>query len=1041
MDVTIDNLLNQFSRTVIDKLDRQSFDPDFLKKLFEGLLNKVSNKQSNVIEQPKPATTQKDKPAQGSIVEDLKKAYNDLLKDTTYINNYKLFLKKVFDKTLPSNQLRALTQAVEPKSVPNNKVYNSEDYEEGRRDLIKEEVKPQVVLFGGITDQGYKDLQNKLPTLLKGLLPKGPEKQKERPQGLGMLGLLGGGLALLLGGLSALVTGLMTDGPFKGLLKILSIAGIKGGIKLLEGAAKVFLGSIKNFIQLPTNMIKSAAKAIGRIFGKDVYKALLAPIRGLSNMFTGFLDNIVVSLKGVFTGIVTSLTGAISNIGKQVIGFASKMFGGLSGSVLKPLKGLTGIFGKILGGLVKVLKPVITKIPGIGTIISWGFAFSRFKSGDILGGTIDILSGIAALFPGIGTAIAIGLDVLNAFLDFKAGGANKKASEKKTGILGDWLKGLGKLVLSGLKSLPIIGPLIKSVEEFSAGNYLKGLKQLAYIATPLEFIGALLGDKEASGATKTAASVFRGIGSVLKNLGVWVAKTIWKVFSNIPIIGPALKGAKELFSGNFAKAFKQFLYINPAFELLGSLLGDQDVGGITGAVAGTIKGIGGILKDLGSWVFQQITKLPVLGPLIKMVGNFTSGEWKEGLKNLGRAVGLGGLISFFESKPDESGNQKETGSINPFKALRNAVMEKARNWWKKAWSWVRWLARRVLPSSVIKALDSDTGEKENDVTTDNTQGSKSLISAETLNRIKEATKKLLSNIKERLKGSLHNMSEGLSKAPEKLKEMFTGLGSGLKSVVSNIWGGIKNTIGGIKDKLHNWWDKSPVKKVLETGIETAKSWYNDLVKNSSNLGEMLKNTRNKIFNKVSGFFKNMTSNVTSGVKNWWNNLSWDPKSWVGLAPKTETNVAGQGTGPQTPGSQPTKDSTLQTTNNLINNDTKLTTANPLMSTSTKSAPSDKISSASSNEASPLAKLLKLGQFSQNSSSLSEIAANTNDTNNSLKVLGEAMFKLAMIFDKKLTSNGKTTIIASNNQQSQITSASEIANTNSDPIRRVRMQFA
>jgi hypothetical protein len=367
MEATADTLLNQVANLFLSKIDKQNIDPKFLKKFTEQLLGKLSYTLSEPIKQ-KPVP-QNDGTG-GSLVEDLKKVYKELIKtDSTYKNDYKSFLKYV----LPEELLKQSTDKVAP---PSDKAKPAPQMDEGRTKLIDKPDEPQKVILTGITESAARSLKGKFSDIFKGFFDK-LKFNFESPKG--GLGLLGGGIALLLGGLAALVTGLMTDGPFKGLLKILSKVGIQGGIKMLEVAAKTFIGGLKQVIMAPINLLDDAVKLIGKVFGKETFKA-----------------------------------------------------------VLKPIRAMKGLFTKMLGGLVSFLKPILGKIPGIGTIISWGFAYSRFKSGDVIGGFIDVVSGIASIFPGVGTAIAIGLDVLNAFLDYKAGGADGKASQKKTGMIGDF---------------------------------------------------------------------------------------------------------------------------------------------------------------------------------------------------------------------------------------------------------------------------------------------------------------------------------------------------------------------------------------------------------------------------------------------------------------------------------------------------------------------------------------------------------------------------------------------------------------------------
>jgi hypothetical protein len=88
MEATADTLLNQVADLFLSKIDKQNIDPKFLKKFTEQLLGKFSYTSSEPIKQ-KPASPNDG--TGGSLVKDLKKVYNDLVKETTYKENYKKF--------------------------------------------------------------------------------------------------------------------------------------------------------------------------------------------------------------------------------------------------------------------------------------------------------------------------------------------------------------------------------------------------------------------------------------------------------------------------------------------------------------------------------------------------------------------------------------------------------------------------------------------------------------------------------------------------------------------------------------------------------------------------------------------------------------------------------------------------------------------------------------------------------------------------------------------------------------------------------------
>ena len=245
-------------------------------------------------------------------------------------------------------------------------------------------------------------------------------------EGKSGLGKLTAAALLVLGGVAALVTGLMSDGPLKGFLKILAKGGIIGGIKLFASTAGK---SLKNF-------------------GKQFAKILP---------------------KNLFKNVIQSAKGFLSKIGKFLLAPFAKIAG---------KGGAKALFGTIFKLFMKFLKPVLKRIPGIGSLISWGFAISRFKSGDLVGGLIDVASGIATLFPGIGTGISIGLDVLNAFLDAKKGKEDGVKPEGAPGGIGAFF---GKIKDKIMNNYPIknLVEFYSGVGKVFTGNFKEGFHQMA----------------------------------------------------------------------------------------------------------------------------------------------------------------------------------------------------------------------------------------------------------------------------------------------------------------------------------------------------------------------------------------------------------------------------------------------------------------------------------------------------------------------------------------------------------------------------------
>lgn len=482
-----------------------------------------------------------------------------------------------------------------------------------------------------------------------------------------------------------------------------------------------------------------------------------------------------------------------------VLGGATLILGGLAALVggfmtQGPAKGTLELIGKagLQGGLTivakklftKSLEKVLTKIPIIGSLISFGFAIQRFMNGDTMGGFLSLAAGLVNLIPGVGFVLGIGIDVLQTILDAKAGGSSAEASAKKTSILLDWAKGLGSLIWKGLRYLPVIGPLFDVYDSYKKGdwaevaiNLLRSVGQMSGVFYVIDLIDTLTGGNLRSMATEGAAT-----------MGDWIS-------------------------------------------------------------------------GMSKWLYESAKNWPVIGRLIKIGEAISANNWAEALTQFTRIIpGTGWLLD--------------------------------------------WLG----------------------------------------------------------------MTE------EKQTQAYTQGGD----MLTELWDWMKTTM----------WEK------------------------------------------VTGFM----GNLISGVKDWWNNLSWDPRSWTGT------------TSPNIPELQQEKTSSLRT-KKRVKETTKTTIIppnqqpTPLADGGIITKPLNAVVGEAGPEAViPLEKYMTpLGGF--DNSIFKKIASNTGTTNDSLKSLAQAIFKLAQIYEKNNKSSNTSNIVVNGQNQQRIASASEVAASNRDPIRQVRMQFA
>lgn len=357
----------------------------------------------------------------------------------------------------------------------------------------------------------------------KQVMPPPLPQKKEGKSGFSFSSILAG-LALFGIGLWSFISGLMTDGPFKGLLKILSRFSLKGGIKLLGKAIKPFLEIAGKLLKTPMKFLGKIGKFLGEGFGK-VGKFLF--------------------------GDITKIAG--------------KMFGKIGG----------GSLGKMLFKFIKPLAKVFKRIPIIGTILSVAFAYSRFKSGDVVGGVIDVLSGLAGLvdivLPGVGTAMSIGLDVLNAVLDSKADQGEGKPPKSKMTILKDMASSVGNWIWSNRMYIPILSSVnrfMMSWDAFKSGDISGGFANfglaLSNLVTGVDgekimegisgFMGLFEGDKGSQSNPKPNSSFIsdmsKVVGEKIMELWEWIKQ---KVKDGIAGLIPGGKAAVE-FAKSTAKS-------------------------------------------------------------------------------------------------------------------------------------------------------------------------------------------------------------------------------------------------------------------------------------------------------------------------------------------------------------------------------------------------------------------------------------------------------------------------------------------------------
>lgn len=260
-----------------------------------------------------------------------------------------------------------------------------------------------------------------------------------------------------------------------------------------------------------------------------------------------------------------------------------------------PAKGLLTMIGK--GGLMVGLKMlaktvggVLLKtlkwIPFVGTLVDFADAFVRFKSKDFVGGTIALVGGLLSLVnlvaPGVGTALSLGASALNAFLDYKAGGAGEGKNVKKLDILGSMAKTVGRFLLKIVRHLPIIGTAIQlyeSYKAFKSGDIGGGILALGgglatmipggmFISAGIGFLASMIEKKAAAasaeGKPTSKMDIITGFIKPIKDKIVnWFKNTLlFKIGS----------GVFNIFKGNIVEGFGQVASAMSGIPIIGPVV-------------------------------------------------------------------------------------------------------------------------------------------------------------------------------------------------------------------------------------------------------------------------------------------------------------------------------------------------------------------------------------------------------------------------------------------------------------------------------------
>jgi len=261
----------------------------------------------------------------------------------------------------------------------------------------------------------------------------------------------------------------------------------KDGSSLLKklGLAAL-LASISAFIaEFSGPIIEFAVKAVAKVKAwikilKPIAKTLFRAVKAIGTFFTEskFGSRVIKFIKGV-----KGVGEFFGNIGTNIAKFASSVVDFLKPAGPDAVKIGKGAKGALMASKVglKFLK-FLRFLPVIGGLVSFGFAFVKFKNGDNVGGMLELLSGVLNLIPLGFTNIASALiDGYILYRDFQLAKPGNTPDNVDGNILDSITGFISNKLIPVLRYVPGIGGIIQlgeAVGKFAGGDMIGGFRDL-----------------------------------------------------------------------------------------------------------------------------------------------------------------------------------------------------------------------------------------------------------------------------------------------------------------------------------------------------------------------------------------------------------------------------------------------------------------------------------------------------------------------------------------------------------------------------------
>lgn len=383
-------------------------------------------------------------------------------------------------------------------------------------------------------------------------------------------------------------------------------------------------------------------------------------------------QNLVVTVAGFTQGAVDQLKNlpmVVQQTSKDKKGVTQSPDSAGGGGILSLLglgaAGTGAAASGMLAPLMALLKPVLKRLPIIGTLINFGLGIQRLVKGDVIGGVTQMAAGIAYMFPGIGTVIGLGLDALLYARDKQGGGAEnltkggndifKQAWVVIKGKMQEWWDAISTNV-SQFLTVTLPQWLKWGGEQLSkAWAWISDPNTLATFSQYVEGAVSSITDfiSGPKGLTSKISAFFEQLPEMFTTMGEKLAE-FFTSDNTTEIIGKVGEYAATILVGLGDIAVS-------VFELVSTTIG--------GLITAGSEIIGKLLSDAGELASQLYTDYaaPIIDPLVQNITQFPKRVW-EWFKSTGPGKFLFGLfegIGKIASGNTEAGIMALDASVMP----------------------------------------------------------------------------------------------------------------------------------------------------------------------------------------------------------------------------------------------------------------------------------------------------------------------------------------------------------------------------------------